>query len=995
MGLGEKPAKKRSVNSVNSVNKNQKQTSTSSFPVVNRQNIKCLYTNADQYMNKRNEMHAQVQIHNPDIIAITEVKPKQQRFKIQDCEISIDGYELFHNLEEEGRGVALLVKQELKPTPHDAQEATFSEHLFVNCTKHDGTQMVIGLIYRSPGSSMENNEKLYQLIRNTSDIKKEDLLLIGDFNLPSIDWEHETCSNNENHMASQFLQAYTEANLYQHQKNVTRVRKGEKPNILDLVLTNKEDMVKEITTEAGLGKSDHLTLIITLNTQAHAKEQNERFCYNRTDEKILKDKLRSVNWDKTLEETTVDQAWDKIKEKIFEAVTKSTPVAKSSRKKKTWMDQDTLTTIRKKYKLFRRWLGSRQDQDYSEYIKARNKARKACRKAQADLEKRLAAEAKANPNGIWKYAKARTTCRQGIPDLKRADGSKTKTDIEKAELLNDFFKSVFTTEDPGPVPRMEEYDFKEVIDNIDIKKEQVEKILSELQHGKAAGPDKIPPAILAIASKELAEPLTYLFRKTLEEGKLPQEWKKACVTPIYKRKGSKTSPNNYRPVSLTCVVGKVMEKIVRQVVMDHLTENKIITKEQHGFIQGRSCTTQLLEALDEWTEAVDDGGSVDIIYTDFQKAFDSVPHRRLAEKIHACGIRGTPHRWIRNFLENRKQTVVVGGTTSQEGNVTSGIPQGSVLGPILFLIFINDLPQNIKSKLKIFADDTKLYARVDEEDENGTKIGAENLQEDIDELTKWADTWQLNFHPDKCCLLKLGPDVGTSYDMESVNKDGNKTRKKLNEVQDQKDLGVTVDRDLSFKKQVTEATLSANRVVGVIRRSFDYLTPATFKQLFTSMVRPILEYGHCVWKPNENSQKGLCKELENVQRRATKMLGTLKNLPYPERLRRLELPSLEHRRHRGDMIETYKYLHGFYNVQGPSFQLAKDTPRDTRGTTLKVTKPRYNQNTRGNYFRNRVVNGWNDLPENIVSAPSLNSFKNRLDRHWASLPTRYDPVCLQ
>ena len=339
--------------------------------------------------------------------------------------------------------------------------------------------------------------------------------------------------------------------------------------------------------------------------------------------------------------------------------------------------------------------------------------------------------------------------------------------------------------------------------------------------------------------------------------------------------------------------------------------------------------------------------------------------------------------------------MLVGGTASQEGKVTSGIPQGSVLGPILFLIFINVLPEKIKNKLKMFADDTKLYARVDKEEKNRTNTGAVSLQEDINELTKWADTWQLKFHPDKCCLLKLGLDRGTGYDMEAVGKDGNKTRIKLKEVQEEKDLGVTIDRTLSFKQHVKEATLKANRVVGTIRRSFDYLTPATFKQLFTSMVRPILEYGHCVWKPDEGNQKGLCAELENVQRRATKMLGVMKDLPYPERLRRLELPSLEHRRKRGDMIEVFKYLHGSYNVQGPIFQLATDMPRKTRGSSLKLTKPRHTLNIRGNYFRNRVVNQWNELPENIVAAPTLNAFKNGLDRHWASLPTRFDPVCLK
>ena len=362
-----------------------------------------------------------------------------------------------------------------------------------------------------------------------------------------------------------------------------------------------------------------------------------------------------------------------------------------------------MASVRKKYRLFRRWLNTRNGEDYLEYIKARNKARKDCRKAQRNLEKKLAKEAKTNPNGVWKYTKTKTSCRSGIADLDKGDGTKTKSDSEKAEVLNNFFKSVFTTEDSSSFPKLDDYNFTEELKDIEIKEEEIQQMLEKLQPRKAPGPDGIPPGILSAAAKQLARPLATLFKQTLDEGKLPDEWKKALVSPIYKRKGSKTSPNNYRPVSLTCIVCKIMEKIVRKAVMDHLQENNIVTSEQHGFISGRSCMTQLLEAMDTWTEALDDHGSVDIIYTDFQKAFDSVPHGRLIEKVSACGIKGKAKTWIENFLRDRSQRVVVNGATSQEGAVTSGIPQGSVLGPILFVIYINDLPQTVKSQIKMFA----------------------------------------------------------------------------------------------------------------------------------------------------------------------------------------------------------------------------------------------------------------------------------------------------
>ena len=247
---------------VQSVHNNK---TSSSDPFVNIPNCKCIYTNADQYMNKRNEMKALIEINQPDIVGKTEVKPKHARFNVQECKIAIEGYELFHNLEEEGRGIALLVRKEMEPTPNDRLSSTFSEHVFVDCTQGDGTLLTVGVIYRRPGSTSENDKKLFELIRNTAGMRKDNLLIFGDFNLPSINWDTESCRNNESHEASQFLQAYTDACLFQHQKETTRFREGEKPSLVDLVLKNKEDMIKDISTEAGLAKSDHFCLFITLN----------------------------------------------------------------------------------------------------------------------------------------------------------------------------------------------------------------------------------------------------------------------------------------------------------------------------------------------------------------------------------------------------------------------------------------------------------------------------------------------------------------------------------------------------------------------------------------------------------------------------------------------------------------------------------------------------------------------------------------------------------
>ena len=480
-----------------------------------------------------------------------------------------------------------------------------------------------------------------------------------------------------------------------------------------------------------------------------------------------------------------------------------------------------------------------------------------------------------------------------------------------------------------------------MLEEVIVTESKVQKILAGLHTGKSAGPDEISPIILAAASDILAAPVAHIFNMSLESSNVPEDWRQATVTPIYK-KGSRAQPCNYRPVSLTCILCKCMEKIVREHMLDHLISCNLISKEQHGFVPGRSCTTQLLEVLDEWTQILDDGGSIDTIYMDFQKAFDMVSHRRLLLKAEAHGIKGKALQWIKALLSNRRQRVIVNGATSTEAEVTSGIPQGSVLGPILFVIFINDLPHNIKSSVKMFADDTKVYTRSDTEGATAT------LQEDLKKLQEWADRWLMKFHPQKCKVMKLGYHKSeVAYYMYEMNEDGSCREHRLDETETEKDLGVVIDEKLTFKNHVQQSATKANKIVGIIRRSFDHLTQRVLVQLYKGLVRPLLEYGHAVYQPQH---KTVCSDLEQVQRRATKLIAGLRDLPYPERLRALKLPTLEHRRLRGDMIEVYKYTHGFYKVDKPRLDPANERSQNLRGHSLKLTKCGYHGDLRGNFF---------------------------------------------
>ena len=478
-------------------------------------------------------------------------------------------------------------------------------------------------------------------------------------------------------------------------------------------------------------------------------------------------------------------------------------------------------------------------------------------------------------------------------------------------------------------------------------------------------------------SEELSEPLAILFNTTLAEGKIPEDWKTANITAIHK-KGNKKLASNYRPVSLTCLICKKMEEIVRDSMILHAKRAKILSKKQFGFVGGRSTVLQLIKVLDDWTRILDEDGEVDVIYMDFMKAFDKVPHRRLLEKLRCYGYSGKLLNWMEEFLNGRKQRVVVNGCKSNWREVMSGVPQGSVIGPLLFVLYINDLPEIVKAEVYLFADDTKIYCKILDD-------GSSTLQEDLIRLQEWSDIWLLKFHPDKCKVLKVHKGNKANerkYNMKKI--DNENEVKELEQVETEKDLGIITDEKLTFEEHIQTKVNKATKVMGLIRRSFMTLDVEMFRKLFTAMVRPHLEYGQAVWSPIKKKD---IVSIENVQRRASKMIPRLKNLEYPDRLRKLNLPTLVYRRHRGDMIELYKIMNGLYDRE-----VAPQPSRRegiTRGHSMKIYKERARTRLRQNQLMIRAVDAWNHLPENVVTAPSLDSFKNRLDKVWSDQPVKF------
>ena len=302
---------------------------------------------------------------------------------------------------------------------------------------------------------------------------------------------------------------------------------------------------------------------------------------------------------------------------------------------------------------------------------------------------------------------------------------------------------MFTAENTSCIPEPATRHAVVPLDDIIISRCSIEQKLRALKATSSPGPDDIHPRVLKELSQTLSLPLALLYRKSINTGELPDIWKQAWIVPIHK-KGSKQEPGNYRPVSLTSVACKVLESLIRDALMEHLDTHSLLSVEQHGFRPRRSCSTQLLETIDAWSKLLDEGTALDVIYLDFRKALDSVPHKRLLCKLRSYGVSGKLLSWIEAFLSGRSQQVSLGGCHSSMIDVTSGVPQGSVLGPLLFLIYVNDLPEVVSCPIKLFADDTKLFSGM------SSRNDALKLQTDLDALAEWSEIWQMPFNKSKC-----------------------------------------------------------------------------------------------------------------------------------------------------------------------------------------------------------------------------------------------------
>ena len=460
------------------------------------------------------------------------------------------------------------------------------------------------------------------------------------------------------------------------------------------------------------------------------------------------------------------------------------------------MTKEALRLRKSKNKHWNKYKISKSLRDHAKFKESRDKLRTTTRKLREQFELQITAGVKTKPKPFWKYVSSRLKTRLDIPTLSLPNKEKAVTALEKAEALNTYFSSVFTEENKSIIPPTSNNYEGTQISKIEFTPEMVKAKILSLNENKSPGHDNNHPFFLKRLARVLCMPMSMLFNLSMRSGTNAGQWREAIITAIYK-KGARDLAENYRPISLTSIIIKFMESFIRDAILPYMVKNNLFNSNQHGFLPRRNCTSQLLEVIESWYETIEKKGYIDVIYTDFAKAFDSVPHLRLIRKVESYGIKGKLPSWIKSFLTSRRQRVNVNGQMSRWSEVKSGIPQGSVLGTILFLMYINDMPMVVKNTSKNTA---KVFGDISKE--------GINIQNDIDNLHSWSETWQLPFNEKKCKSLHIG-----RYNPEqNCNMNGHI----LEGVTMQKDLGIIVDKELKFHEQTAAAVKKANQVLGII-----------------------------------------------------------------------------------------------------------------------------------------------------------------------------------
>jgi hypothetical protein len=920
-----------------------------------------LYTNIASLLAKYSDLVAYVNDLKPTFLSLTETWLSDV---VPDSLVSLDGYTIYRNdrNHKKGGGVCIYVSNELLSDNEVIPIVTNTpgiESLFLQ-VHNQSWNFILGCVYRPPSSNINDDCTLLDVLGELT-TRHDKVFVFGDFNMPDISW-----SRNSGHCRSPSSQLMVDFLTNNHMRQLitqpTRFRANQQPSVLDLILTTEDSSLTNVQYLDPVGKSDHVSLKVDLQICFVPAQRTITFNKIVTNYEKVYIRLEKINWPTTLCDANVENNWSTLKNLLLNTVNECSSVIKVKRSSsKPWINAKILKMVKRKRALWKTFKRTGEQIDYVAHRAFSNKLSTIIKEERIRYELKIANSN--NPKSFYKHVRTALGGPVKIPQVRNVDGNIVRDHTDCANIFAESFSKVFTRESVAGTPKLDFPRNTAAFTDIEFSEELVLEKLRGLDKTKSPGPDRITASVLKTCADILCRPLSMLFGQSFDSGVLPSDWRTTIICPIFK-KGDKFDPGNYRPVSLTSLVVKIMESIIYDTTIKFLVKHHVIPDNQHGFMPGKSITSNLLCCLSDWTKLLDLGRSLDVVYLDFAKAFDRVPRKLLLFKLQHIGIRGSLFYWLDAFLSDRTFKVKVGGVLSASEKVISGVPQGSVLGPLLFIVYTADVKYNVRSSWVMYADDMKIY---------NDSLNYQMLSNDISNISKWASDWQLPLNIGKCTVLHIGDkNPCHGYYLGGVE---------LLKSSSCLDLGVLVTSNLSWSEHTSYVVKRANKIVYLLSKTFTKTTLAVTAKLIKSYVRPVLEFGHGVWAPNLKRDIDL---LESVQRRATRIPFGRNRPEYSERISIMNLPLLSDRRKRGDVILVHQALTGDKNSSIKHLFPLNDGGR-TRGHDLKLAKDNFRTSARQNFITNRVFDVWNSLPVEVVTSKTPLGFKSRYDSYVTSV----------
>ena len=916
--------------------------------------------------------------------------------------VEIEGYNIFRGDREKRvrGGTAIYV--------HDKIDANIKLNMSngkceVVAVEMPDIQTLNIVVYRPPDTkSHEFNPILSEIQKILKNLEKPEptIILSGDLNFPfvkwkrlpdnSCSWEYKSNTNATTDEKQQFeslLEMCGEHFMLQMVEEPTRER-----NTLDLMFTNEVNLITAVEVTKS-SYSDHDIIEMCTNYSLKEKEKCNREQSEDNEFRTLNFRAKSVKW-KNIAGMIEDIDWDQEFESrnsiacgknMLEKFTKC--AKENAPKRNTQSNGSKIPKERKKLHNRIKMLKRKKHIAHSKERKRRlekqileteHKIIESKRNERMDKEKQCIEAMKDNPKVFYSFINKQRNRRVEVGPFK-----KDEKFIYDGKEISNCLKTEFTSQMNKRTNRENPVRFDEVnegdLHDIEVTRKKVEDAIDDLDENSTAGPDGIPAIFLKKTKKAISKPLALLLRKSIDEGAIYELFKMAYVTPIHKG-GSRQKPEQYRPVSLTSHIMKIFERVIKKEIMKHLTENEMFNKGQHGFVPGRSTQTQLLSHFNDIFDTLAEGKRLDTVYLDFAKAFDKVDHEILLEKVKKHKISGKLGKWISEFLANRKFKVVVNGCMSDEGEVTSGVPQGTVLAAILFVIMISDIDENVKRCiLRSFADDTRVSKKVICDEDR------QQMREDLLSVYRWAEINKMEFNAKKFEQIIHGTTKNVSVEpYESSSGDPITIKNTV------KDLGVYSTNDLLFEEHMKKTINSCRVVSGMLLRTFSTREKEPMLRMFNTYIKSKMEYCCIVWSP---VSKKWIYELEKIQKSFTSKINGMEEFDYHERLKKLNLYSLERRRERFMIIYGWQQLE---NLRENVLRLTETTSkRDRRIITPKIPNmangkrlSRVEKRQIYNCPSRKVQRLFNCIPGAIrnLTGVTTDTFKSHLDKWLRTVP---------